>query len=263
MTVAGAHFHLRRFWRDQRAVVGPTVAVLAVSLILTVGLALDVSLYRRGNDDLRAATEAAALAAAMDPARAETRARDYLARNGYDPDVLQSVTIGRYCADIGIPSDQRFDPGYSRCPGNGAPNAVRLRTSKPSRRFLTGALPDGVLIPDLSATVTATRIDEAGVEISSGILTVTNSLVNSVNDLLGALLGIKLRLSTADIEALLGGNVDAGLFFDALASRTGHTGTYHELTQDSYGLQDIALAAADAAGDRVGDSGANGALGGI
>jgi uncharacterized membrane protein len=245
-----------RFWphraqsllRDRRGAIAPMVAMLGASLLLAAGLALDVGLYRLGNRDLRAATEAAALAAAMDPPRAEARARDYLTRNGYDAGVLRQIEVGRYCADIGLAPDQRFDPTFNRCPGNGAANAVRLHTAKPSRRFLTGALGDRVLIPELAASATATRIDEAGVEITSGLLTVTNSLVNAVNDLLGALLGVKLRLSTADIESLLGGNVDAGLFFDALARRSGHEGTYGDLVAASHGLQDIALSAADAAG---------------
>ncbi|MDE8650505.1 TadG family pilus assembly protein [Novosphingobium album (ex Liu et al. 2023)] len=236
---------LRALARDEGAAVGPMIAVLAVSLLAVGGLALDVGLFYVGNRDLRAATEAAALAAAMDPANAQARARGYLTSNGYDPGVLQSVTTGRYCADSHLAASARFDTSFTRCPGNGRANAVRLTTSKPSRRFLTGIM-GNVLIPDLAATATAARIDEAGVAVTSGLITVTNSLVNAVNDLLGALLGIKLRLSTADIEALMGGNVDAGLFFDNLAQRTGQTGTYGELVAGTYSLQDIVLAAADA-----------------
>ena len=233
---------------DREGAVAPMIAALGVSLIAAAGLALDVGLYQMDNRDLRAATEAAALAAAMNPAQAEARARDYLGRNGLDPTVLQSVTIGRYCADSALASGDRFDPGMTRCPGNGATNAVRIVTRKASRRFLTRVLGDAVSIPDLAATATAARIDEAGIEVSSGIVTVTNALVNSVNGLLGALVGVNLTLSTAEIEALMGGNVDAGLFFDSLARRVGHDGTYGSLTQGTYRLSDIAQAAADAAG---------------
>lgn len=232
--------------RDDRGAVGPMIAVLGVSLLGAAGLALDVGLYRLDERGLRAATEAAALSAAMNPGQADARARDYLTRNGYDPAVLRTVTVGRYCADSGLASTQRFDPTYARCPGNGTANAVRIETHKASRRFMTRVFGGQVVIPELTSTATAARIDEAGVEITSGLLTVTNSLVNSVNDLLGALLGIKLRLSTAEIEALMGGNVDAGLFFDKLAQRAGHTGTYGELVQGTYGLGDISAAAADA-----------------
>lgn len=249
VTPKGGPRGLAALLRDPRAAVAPMVAVLAVLLLLAGGLALDVGLYRRGSHDLRAATEAAALAAAMNPAQAQARARDYLVRNGFDASVLQTVTTGRYCADSSLTPAQRFDTSMTRCPGNGQANAVRLTTRRVPQRFLTGALAAVVTIPDLSATATATRIDEAGIEVTSGILTVTNSLVTSVNDLLGALLGVKLRLTTADIEAMLHGNVDAGLFFDALARRAGHTGTYQQLVDGTYGIADIANSAADAAGN--------------
>lgn len=243
----------RRAWpllmKDDRAVVAPLVAVLGASLLAAAGLALDVGLYYTESRDLRNATEAAALAAAMNPAAGAQRARDYLARNGYDASVLKSVQVGRYCPDVRLPAGQRFDASFSLCPGNGRGNAVRIRTERPSRRFLSRLLGPANPIPDLGATATAARIDEAGVGITSGILTVTNSLVTSVNNLLGALLGIKLRLSTADVEALMNGNVDEGLFFDELARRVGETGTYGDLVGRTVPLRDLLAAAAEAAAD--------------
>ena len=245
----------RRAWpslmKDDRAVVAPMVAALGASLLATAGLALDVGLYYMENRDLRNATEAAALAAAMYPSAGAQRARDYLVRNGYDASVLKSAQIGRYCADVRLPAGQRFDPSFSLCPGNGQANAIRIHTEKPSRRFLSRLLGPVNPIPDLGATATATRIDEAGIGITSGILTVTNSLVTSVNDLLGALLGIKLRLTTADVEALMNGNVDEGLFFDELARRVGETGTYGDLVNRTVPLRDLLAAAAKGAPNPV------------
>lgn len=234
-------------WRDRRGAVAPMIAVLGASLIGATGFALDTGLYIVGNRDLRAATEAAALAAAMDPANATARARAALSRNGYDPAILRSVQLGRYCPDARLGAAQRFDPSLTRCPGDGRVNAVRVQTGKPSRRYLTRVLGAADPIPDLAATATAARIDEAGIGITSGILTVTNSLVTSVNDLLGALLGIKLQLSAADIQAMMNGMVDAGRFFDALAARVGETGSYQDLTSRTVGLRDLLLAAATAA----------------
>nr|WP_087574369.1 pilus assembly protein TadG-related protein [Sphingomonas sp. CDS-1] len=234
-------------WRDQSAAVAPMVAALGAVLIGAAGFALDAGLYYVGERNLRAATDAAALAAAMNPAQATARARDSLTRNGYDPAILRSVETGRYCADAGLGAAQRFDPSMALCPGNGRVNAVRLRTGKPARQFLMRVLGPANPLPDLAASATAARIDEAGVGITSGILTVTNALVNSVNDLLGALLGIKLHLSTADVETLMASNIDAGLFFDALAQRVGESGTYAALTARTVELQDLLHAAASAA----------------
>lgn len=248
---------LRELARDDSGVVGPMIAVLGVSLLAAAGLALDVALYYSGNRDLRSATEAAALAAAMDPTQAQARAVNYLTRNGYDASVLKTVEVGYYCANINRASGSRFvaagSSDVANCPGSSVNNAVRLTTGKASRQFLSGTLGGASPIPRLGATASAARVDEAGIAVTSGLLTVTNTLVNSVNDLLGALIGIKLRLSTADIEALMGGNVDAGRFFDALAKRAGQSGTYQQLTQGTYGIQDIAYAAADAtyAGNNV------------
>jgi uncharacterized membrane protein len=240
---------LAPLWRDQSAAVAPMIAALGAALIGAAGFALDAGLYYVGERDLRASTDAAALAAAMNPAQAAARARDALSRNGYDPAILQSVELGRYCADAALPAAQRFDASLSRCPGDGRINAVRIRTGKPARQFLTRVLGGANPLPALSAGATAARIDEAGLGITSGILTVNNGLVNSVNDLLGALLGIRLRLSTADVEALMASNVDAGLFFDALAARVGESGTYAALTGRTVGLRDLLLAAASAADD--------------
>jgi len=237
---------LRRLVREDAGAMAPAIAGLGVVMVASAGMALDVGLHYVDNRELHAATEAAALAAAMNPAQAQIRAEGYLTRNGYDPSVIRSVQVGRYCADSSLSADQRFDTSFARCPGNGTANAVRITTGRVSRRYLSAVLGDAV-IPDIASTATAARIDEAGIGITSGIATVTNSLVTSVNDLLGALIGIQLQLSAPEIQALMSGDVDAGLFFDNLAERAGHTGTYNELAQGSYGIRDIALAAADAA----------------
>ena len=234
-------------WRDRRGAVAPMIAALGATLVGATGFALDAGLYYTANRELRAATEAAALAAAMSPADATARAGEALSRNGYDPAILRSVEVGRYCPDAATPADQRFDTTFARCPGDGRTNAVRIQTGMPSRQFLTRVLGSANPIPELGATATATRIDEAGVGITSGILTVTNALVNSVNDLLGAILGVKLQLSTAEVEALMASDVDAGGFFDALAARVGESGTYADLTARTVNLQDLLLAAASAA----------------
>lgn len=248
---------LRELAGDDSGVVGPVVAALGVTLLASAGLALDVGLYYSGNRNLRIATEAAALAAAMDPANAQTRAIAYLTRNGFDASVLKSVEVGYYCANDANAavdnSGSRFFLANARpadCAGSTSniANAVRIKTDKKSRQFLTGVLGGASPIPRLAATASAARIDEAGISATSGLLDISNPLVNTVNNLLGSLLGIKLILSTANIEALLGGNVDAGLFFDALGRRAGFTGTYGTMVQQSFQLRDIAAAAAEAAG---------------
>ena len=61
--------------RDRNAAVAPMVAVLAGMLLAVAGVLLDTALYYASGRELRAATEAAALAAAMVPDQADARAR--------------------------------------------------------------------------------------------------------------------------------------------------------------------------------------------
>src|SRR5688572_22994458 len=140
---------LRAFlWRDRRGAVAPMIAALGATLVGATGFALDAGLYYTANRELRAATEAAALAAAMSPADATARAGEALSRNGYDPAILRSVEVGRYCPDAAMPADQRFDTTFARCPGDGRTNAVRVQTGMPSRRFLTRVLGSANPIPE-------------------------------------------------------------------------------------------------------------------
>lgn len=235
-----------RLLRDQTGAAAPFIAVLAPLLVASAGFALDAAAHYAANRKLRTATEAAALVAAQNPADATARAQRYLQDNGYPASAIQSVTVGRYCADIARSSELRFTVNPGACPGNGQSNAVRVITQSTSRQYLTRVLPVNPL-PPLSATATAARIDEAGIGVTTGILNVTNTLVTSVNDLLGALTGRQLALSASEIGALMNGNVDAGLFFDALAARTGESGTYSQLLQRTVPLSDLLSAAASAA----------------
>src|SRR3546814_16605635 len=101
------------------------IAALGAVLIGAAGFALDGGLYYVSLRNLQAATDAAALAAAQNPAQAAARARDSLSRNGYDPSILRSVELGRYCADAGLGAAQRFDASLALCPGTGQVKDVR------------------------------------------------------------------------------------------------------------------------------------------
>jgi uncharacterized membrane protein len=219
---------------DTRGAIAPMVALASVALIGSMGVALDVGLYYAGNRNLQAATEAAALSAAasqvLTAANAQSNVVAYLQRNGY-PDIASAsvtVEIGGYCADKTRASSARFVAGSapSDCAGYTKPNAVRVYTTSPSRHYLTGILGGVSPIPALRGTATAARIDEAGVQMTTGVLALDPGLVNS---LLSLLAGYNIALSGPQIQALQGSNVDAGLMFDALAAAKGETGTYSDL----------------------------------
>lgn len=237
---------LGSLWSDRSAAVAPIVAVLGASLVCTAGIALDVGAFYSGSKRLKAATEAAALYAAGNPANALSRAQDYLQRNGYPSSVIQSIQAGRYCPDKSLAPTGRFfaSAAASPCPGNGQTNAVRLKTSQPSSQYMLALLGNASPIPNLAATATAAKIDEAGVQVSSGVLGLSNGVVNQ---LLTLLTGRNIALTGAQITTLMGSDIDMGLFMDKLAARAGRTGTYAELLSSPIAFSDVLGAAGDAA----------------
>jgi len=261
---------LLAFWREERAAVTPMVAALAVPLLGAAGFALDVGLYYVQNQQLQTATEAAALAAAVNPNDAYNRANGYLGKNGF-PGLItpEDVELGRYCADKNITDPKaRFIGPAASCPGtsptNPRANAVRVTATKDSTRFLTGVLGDYNPIPRLTATATAARIDEAGIATTANLLgtdatKLVGGLLNSVNNLLGALLGNPLlNLDDQQVIAMMRHNVDAGIFFDRLAINSGRMSgsgrsndqiTYGELLKSDLGLKALLLSASEATSD--------------
>jgi len=238
------------------------VALLGTVLIGVAGVALDTGLYFASERNLQSVTEAAALSAAIDPANAQQRAQNFLVSNGYPASVLQSVQVGRYCPDISLASTARFYTSNvpASCQGNGESNAVQLQTSITSRLYLTSVLRGITAVPKLSGTATAARIDEAGVEMTSGVLTVDAGLLGVVNTVLTGLTGVQILMTTQSLQALLASNVDAGLMFDALAARVGETGTYSNLTSRTVAIGDLLAACATAMQQSGGDPTAIAAL---
>jgi uncharacterized membrane protein len=237
---------LRQIWNDESGLAASIIALLGSALIGVSGIALDLGLYFATQRNLQAITESAALSASIDPTNALARAQAFLVSNGYSASVITSLQVGRYCADIDLPATGRFftlDAVPASCQGNGLSNAVRLQTETTSKRYLTSLLGNVSLTPQIAASATATRIDEAGLEMTSGVLTLDPGLVNSVLSLLA---GRNIALTSGTIQALLAANVDAGLMFDALAARVGETGTYSDLTARTVAMSDLLNACATA-----------------
>ncbi len=227
------------------------VAVLGASLIGAVGLAVDIGLYYADTRALRLATEAAALSAANNLADT-SRVQTYLAANGY-PQAQVSTQTGLYCPDRDLASDQRFRPSTTACPGrpNSARiNAIRVTASAPGRQVLSQVLGPLNPFPDVVATATAARVDEAGVGMTSDTLDLgfLNDLLRAeqlLDTLLAGLLGVDPGFSVNSVRALQQGSVDAGLFFDNLARLEGKGGaTYGELTDAEVSASNLMLAAA-------------------
>jgi uncharacterized membrane protein len=249
----------------EQGAVALITAILLTTVFGAAALAVDLGALYAARRNLQAATDSAALAAtfglASSPLATTTGfATNYLTYNGFPASRLASapvVTTGRYCPNAATtpptPSS-RFTAGSasgSVCPGDpsgtsfgSGPNAVQVTTSIQSPVFFGRAVLPGLTSEAISATATATQINEAGFMAGTGIASLSMGVVNGV---LSALVGGSVSLSALQYNGLVGTNVTALDFLNALAARAGVTaGTYNSLLQSSVSVSTVLAAAADA-----------------
>ncbi|HVV27821.1 MAG TPA: pilus assembly protein TadG-related protein [Rhizomicrobium sp.] len=227
----------RRFLCDARGAVsifGAMVILLALGLSAFVIDAGHLYLARRR---LQSAVDAAAAAAAGNPADAARIAAESLARNGYSGPA--DVVTGAYAADPALAPAARFHTVTS-----GA-NAVRVSMRVSTRLFFARALGMGTM-SDIAASATAARVPVASFAAGTALADVDSGMLNRV---LGGLLGAQLSLSLASYQALAAANVDALTFLDQLAVATGITaGSYGDLANAQITLGQMIAAARAAIG---------------
>lgn len=210
----------RRFVTDERGVasiIGVMLMILGLGLAVTV---IDVGHLYLAKRRLQAAVDAAALAGDGDPTNASALVAKILTRNGYD--ATATVETGQYTADPSVPETGRFVPGAA-----GVGNAVRVTKTISSPEFFAGVLGMDTSA-DIQATATAARFPAVSFSVGTGLASLDAGMLNQ---LLGALLGTKLSLSLVNYQALVGANVDALTFLNALATQVNLTAgsTYGDL----------------------------------
>lgn len=257
-------FHVRHTGlRQEDGAIAVIVALLMTMLLGMGALAIDVASFRLAQRQLQSATDAAALAGtyALTTATGHTNPQvwvdKYLAgtilvnnkptRNYQGPGTptAPGAQTGTYCPESGVSPGNRFTVGATDCPGfpslGTGPNAVKVvsHTQLPlylGRIFLPGT--DGV---GVTATATAAQISQAGFYAGSGLVSVSDGLINAV---LGGLLGSNASLNVASYDGMLRANVEALSFFKALATNIGVTaGTYDSLLQSNVTVQQVLQAA--------------------
>ncbi|MES2256420.1 MAG: pilus assembly protein TadG-related protein [Pseudomonadota bacterium] len=224
--------HFKRFLADQNGVVS-IVAVMVTLLGLGLGvLTLDVGHLYLEKRRLQGAVDAAALAAAGDPANATTIAARVLTNNGYSQTAI--VATGAYTADPTVPVASRIntDPSAQK-------NAVRITETISTPGYLASTL-GGSMLSVITATATATQTPVISFAAGTGLASISNGQLNAV---LGGLLGTTLSLSLVNYQALASTNVDALTFLDQLAAQAGVTaGTYGDLANTSITMGQMAAA---------------------
>jgi uncharacterized membrane protein len=224
---------MRRYRDDERGV----ISILGAFLIL-LGLGLSVMVIDVGHlylakRRLQAMVDAAALAAAADPATAAAIAQTMLGRNGYATDRIE-VQAGLYTADPALPLASRLDVSSS------LPNAVRVTDTITVPDFLAMVFNDAGKA-DIQATATAAQSPSVSFAAGSGLAQLSGGTLNGV---LGKMLGTNLSLSALNWQGLAHTNVDALTFLDQLAARAGVAGgTYGDLANTNVTIGQVILAA--------------------
>src|SRR3546814_775986 len=201
---------------------------------------------------------AAALAAAGNPAQAQSIAALLMSQNGFAAENLVAVTPGYYCASTLLPPESRFTtspPASAECSAvSASANAVRVEASAESPVFFARPFLSAANQPlRISASATAMRVDAAGLRAGTGVASIStaDSLVMNatINSLLG---GGNIGLTAAHYDALASADANAGAVLDALALDLGLTGgTYGELLESQVSvdqLLDAAISALSAPG---------------
>jgi uncharacterized membrane protein len=229
---------IRRLARDTAGGVGLIVAAAMPVLIGATALAVDLGAAMVQTRQLQGAADAAALAAAGDPAHGQALAAAQVASSGMRGTITTDATSGQYDTTPGIDPARRFAAG-----GGAAANAVRVTLTTPAptyfaRIFGLGAFP-------LQRTATAAQINLASFSLGSRLASLNGGVVNQY---LSALTGSSLSLSVMDYNALASANVDLFGFLDALRSTAAlSAGSYNSTLGATITTGQLLSAAATAA----------------
>jgi uncharacterized membrane protein len=152
------------------------------------------------------------------------------------------VEKGRYAADPTVAASTRFVVGAT------PPNAVRVTYSKDGTTYFANmVIGDRKIVTSAVATAPA----EAAFSVGSRLASLNGGILN---DVLGGLLGTTLSLNVMDYNALLGVDVNALQFIDALKTELNLTaGTYSEVLQAEATVGQIMSALATVTKDRDAD----------
>lgn len=223
-----------RFRSDERgvmSVLGAFFLVLGLSVSIVV---VDVGHLYLAKRRLQSAVDAAALAAAGNPANADALARSALGRNGYQDDDL-TVETGTYTADPALSVPARLDLASDT-----NPNAVRVTKAIATTDFFSGLF-GGDGHSRVSATATAVRMPTVSFSTGSGLVSLSAGDINAV---LGKLLGTNLTLTLANYTGLAQANIDALGMLNQLASQVDlAAGTYGDLASTNVTLGQLIAAA--------------------
>jgi uncharacterized membrane protein len=233
----------------EQGAIAPFAAIMLVVVLGVAALATDVGAWYGERRQLQAATDAAALSAVNSPDRATEIAGSILEKNGSDGAAVTAVSTGTYCPNAGLASSARYEPGIVACPNASfvptTPNAVRVTTNSSVPIGLARALVSDEVY-QVSASATAARIDEAGLQAGTGLVQIDTQKSALLNLVLGNLLGTSLNLSLVQYDGLANADLKALSFLNQLAVQLDlSVGTYDQLLHTQVRVTDLIQATVD------------------
>lgn len=222
---------MKRF-ADRRGGVSTLAAIAMPALIGMGAFAVDLGAIHMRNRQLQGMADAAALAAANDPARAQALAEASVEAAGWPEPVDVRVETGSYAPDA--PVANRFTPGGA--------DAVRVTLNAETPVFLGIAMLKGDRVA-LERKATAARARMAAFSVGSRLASLDGGIANAV---LSGLTGSSVSLSVMDHQALLDTDIDLFAFSDALRTRLKLTGaSYDQVLAADIDTVDMLQAMAD------------------
>ncbi len=216
------HTKRRSLWQEQRGGVSVLVAIAVPVLLGLTAFAVDLGAAALETRQLQGLADAAALAAANDPANARINAQAAVDA-GHWPRALQlAVTVGNYNPDSSVAPAQRFVAGGSSV------DAVRVTLASPSPSYFAGLL--GMSSIPIARSAIAAQQRLAAFSIGSRLASVNNGIINAY---LSALTGSNISLSIADYNSIAGADIDLFGMLDALKTSVGASAVDYQHVLDA------------------------------
>jgi uncharacterized membrane protein len=217
-------FPKHRDWRAAFACESGNTIIFAAGLFMTLivltAMATDIGSLFFNRRELQAATDAAALAAALNNTDPSGAAAASMTSNGFGSANLVSVTSGQYQEDTSIPPADRFTASTA------SSNAVQVQTTMQGPLyFLRAILPETAMT--ISATAIGVRSDVAAFTAGTGVAALNGGIANAI---LGKMLGTSISLSAVSYQGLVNTSISAVDFINSLATQLNLTaGTYNQV----------------------------------
>ncbi len=231
---------LRSLARDESGISTMLFGSSALSLLAAAAFATDVGSMYLAKRKLQGLADSAAMTVSEDDFvhASSGNVNDLIVKDGSQNVRVVRLQPGTYTANATLPASHRFVASSSS-----NANAMKVSLEQQVPLFF-GKLLTGNQSATVKAEAIASRVDMAAFSIGAQLVSLEPGITNQV---LSALAGTPLGLSSAEIAALASQRIDLLAVADGLATRNRTTGAiYQQVFDDTHDLSDVIDALGDA-----------------